>query len=374
MKIVNITSMHNWYSERIYQRACVALVRKGHNVKLIATKDEGGIFNGVEIIPIKPRIGWRRRLFSSIEAFWKAFKTPADIYHFHDPDLLLLMLILKIFGRRVVYDIHDYYIVRFYQWNIPSLLRTFIIGIFKGFENFCIRKFDGIVTTTPSMLRLYEGVYKNGIVVYNDVDTTRLNFLDRSLKKVNFYDIYIAGEHSEQRHSGNIIKAMPYILEEIKDARIIYYGRYYDGYLKYLKELIGNLGLENNVELHGMIPWEDNIRRTAQAHLGCVFYEDNINNKVALPSRLFEYMYLGVPILASKGFPELESVVGESNCGLLVDSTSPEEIAKGAIEIFSNKVLAEKMGKNGKEAVRTKYNFKFDAERLIEIYQTILDQ
>ena len=130
------------------------------------------------------------------------------------------------------------------------------------------------------------------------------------------------------------------------------------------------LGVENNIELLGMLPWTDNFQRTAQAHIGCVFCEDNLNNRVTIPNRLFEYMFCGLAILGH-GFPEVRRIVEDTGCGVLVDSSSPESIAKGVLQLLIDPQKMYEMGKRGQEAIFTKYNFKQELERLIKFYNEI---
>ena len=98
MRVIHITSMHEFDDDRIFQRACLGLKNEGIEVGLITQhkKEIPFYFNGVKIHPLKTRQGIKRRIFSSFQAYKIAIKIKADIYHFHDPDLLPFMFFLSL--------------------------------------------------------------------------------------------------------------------------------------------------------------------------------------------------------------------------------------------------------------------------------------
>ena len=95
--------MHNnWAEDRIYQRACQGLAREGVEVHLVFTRpDELPKEEGVHFHWIDKREGWKRRWFSSIQAVNLAVNVKADIYHFHDPDLLPHIIKIKKMNMKI---------------------------------------------------------------------------------------------------------------------------------------------------------------------------------------------------------------------------------------------------------------------------------
>lgn len=364
--------MHDWDDDRIYQRACIGLTREGHEVYLVATeptqtpKEESVRFKW-----IKRRSGWRRRWFSSREAIEKATETNADVYHFHDPDLLPHVLRLKKAKPEsvVIYDIHENYAGRFQNWGLPAFLGRW----FRIYEKSVIKKLDGYTTVSESMGRLFLNVQTPSIVIRNSTDLTRLEQLDvKAIEPYNPPAIYTSGTHSHARHCLQTVIAMEYISSS-NECQIVFAGTYADGIEKEMLDAAEEANKSHLLKLEGMLPWEENFKRTAKAYAGCVFYEDNPNNRVGIPNRLFEYMYCGIPVIATD-FPELRKIVDDAQCGLLVDSENPESISKGISYLLENPFEARQMGERGRLAMESKYGYHVDLKHTIDFYTTLSNE
>jgi glycosyltransferase involved in cell wall biosynthesis len=82
-------------------------------------------------------------------------------------------------------------------------------------------------------------------------------------------------------------------------------------------------------------------------------------------------MLVGLPVVASD-FPLYKEVVESSRCGLLVDPTRPEEIARAMEHLIEHPQEAKQMGENGRRAVLEKFNWEKESQRLLQIYDTVL--
>jgi glycosyltransferase involved in cell wall biosynthesis len=372
MHICQITSMHRWNDDRIYERACRCLVDLGHQVTLIAIAEKDCIVNGVEVIALKPRTGWKRRWHSSKEALEIAKKVEADVYHFHDPDLLPWMNKLSADGKVVVYDVHENYVARFQMWGIWRPVSYLLEKFYRCYENYCVRKYSGIVVVSESVGELFYDNFKKSVVVQNVPYIERFSDLDVTKDSEKPVIIYTSGTHSDARNCIPTVESAALLDKNSGDFEFQFVGRYEpENYKELMYEKVCELKLDSQVLLLGMLPWEDNFKRTATAGIGCVFYADNPNNRVTIPNRLFEYMFCGVAVIAHD-FPELKRVVEEENCGVLVDSSSPESIANGLRKILMEPTEMVAMGKRGRDAVSRYYNFKTQCLAMVEFYNEII--
>lgn len=84
--------------------------------------------------------------------------------------------------------------------------------------------------------------------------------------------------------------------------------------------------------------------------------------KGTLPSKLFEAMGAGVPVIgAVEG--EAQTVIQQANCGICVKSDDPLAIAEAILTLFRDPALRRRLGKNGREYVSTHYNRREIAKR-----------
>ena len=111
VKVCHLTSVHPIDDVRIFVKECTSLAAYGFDVTLIACGDTAfeDTKNGVKrislCIPVNNRL---QRMIKRPKAVYKrALEVNADIYHFHDPELLPIGKKLKKKGKKVVYDVHE---------------------------------------------------------------------------------------------------------------------------------------------------------------------------------------------------------------------------------------------------------------------------
>src|SRR5207247_1450331 len=92
----------------------------------------------------------------------------ADIYHFHDPELLPLGLLLRFSRARVVYDAHEHLADNILSKHyVPDALRGPVSLIVGRCELFAARGLNAIVAATPYILQRFQKVPTLSAGVYN---------------------------------------------------------------------------------------------------------------------------------------------------------------------------------------------------------------
>ena len=99
--VAHLASVHNRTDNRVFYKQCIGLAGSGYSVKLIVGDGKGdAIIQGVEVLDFIP-FSYRSRLIRifivSPIIMVKALKLRADLYHIHDPELLLFYLIFSPF-------------------------------------------------------------------------------------------------------------------------------------------------------------------------------------------------------------------------------------------------------------------------------------
>ena len=109
----------------------------------------------------------------------------------------------------------------------------------------------------------------------------------------------------------------------------------------------------------------------ARCHIGLAMLEPVPNYLESYPTKLFEYMALGLPVVTSN-FPLYREIVERVGCGICVDPRDPVAIAGGMRRLLENPAEASDMGMRGRKAVRERFNWDTEAQKLIAFYALLL--
>jgi glycosyltransferase involved in cell wall biosynthesis len=124
--------------------------------------------------------------------------------------------------------------------------------------------------------------------------------------------------------------------------------------------------MKERVKFTGTISQNELLSYTASADIGCVLIE-NISRSYyyALPNKLFEYIAVGVPVLASK-LPQMVQIIDEYGVGKYVDPENRQEIID-VIKLLrdpelrkvikANTIIAHQMLNWDSEFLKVKHNF-----------------
>jgi glycosyltransferase involved in cell wall biosynthesis len=122
-----------------------------------------------------------------------------------------------------------------------------------------------------------------------------------------------------------------------------------------------------NVAFHGQIPYAQAMALNAQADVLPAFYDPAIpNHRFASPNKLFEGMLLGKPVLAARG-THFDEILLHEDCGLVIDYGSRDQLT-AALRRLEDPALRLRLGANARRAYDTTYGWPKMRERLLEVY------
>ncbi len=371
-KVCILTSVHIPFDGRIFHRQAKSLAQAGYDVVLIARHDRAEVVEGVRVVPLPEPKNRIQRMTTLLWRLWRlALKEKADVYHFHDPELIVVGLLLKLRGKKVIWDVHEHYpnsiLDKF--WISPGL-RRFASRGFDLFERAVVRFFDYVIYTTPSVGARYEGLKVRSGRIENYPPIR----LSETSEKVPQKRILYLGAMSRIRGLVEVVEAFGLVADSHPDWELYLVGLCRPvGFEGELRTLAAERHVETRVKFVPWVPYEEKDRFLSEAAVGLVTYLPYANNTSCLPNKLFEYMLAGVPVIASD-FPLYREVVEPSQCGLLVDPTRPSAIAEAIEHLIEYPQEARWMGENGRRAVLAEYNWEQERDKLLDIYATVLDR
>jgi glycosyltransferase involved in cell wall biosynthesis len=138
------------------------------------------------------------------------------------------------------------------------------------------------------------------------------------------------------------------------------------GYGAYIKKLINQLKLHDQVQFMGSLTEEQMIAEYLNAHL--FICPSCIENS---PNSLGEAQLLGVPVIASYvgGHPNF---INNGETGFLYPFDEVEMLAEHIRNLFTNTPLALSLSKNGIRVAEKRHHQKINLKQMINIYQTII--
>ena len=366
IKVCHLTSAHPENDIRIFHKQCISLHKADFDVYLVVPNTNEKTSHGVQIKSFQSeKKGRVKRFLNTVNLVYKkAIEIDADIYHFHDPELLRIGLKLAKKGKIVIYDAHEDVPKQIMDKHwIPKILRSLISYLFSKYEAYVSKRISGIVSVTINICNRFKNQNKNVELVANYPlleEAEKMNILD--FKKKEKQICYIGGLFPT-RGIAEMIESTKNI-----DVELALAGTFSPESFK--SELENKDGWEK-VNYLGHVKREEIMEILKTSKLGLVTLHPTRSYVESLPIKMFEYMSAGLPVIASN-FPEWKDIINETNCGICVDPLNPNEIANAIETILSNPLKANLMGENGKEAFYKKYNWLIEEEKLIAFYKKLI--
>ncbi|MBN1868400.1 glycosyltransferase family 4 protein [Candidatus Sumerlaeota bacterium] len=369
MRIAHLTTVHTWRDVRIFRKMCRFLARDGHEVHLVAPREGEArteTIDGVVLHSVpKPRTRLERALKTVRHAMSEAERTRADLFHFHDPELLAPMAVLRRrSGKPVVYDVHEDYRSQILAkpW-LPRGTRRFVSWRFGRQEDWLAGRMTAIVCATPHIARRFAS-HPRCAIVQNFPDLAEFADDESLSPEPDAGRFVYVGWITAIRGLREIVEALPIAGESV---RLTLGGEW--NCERFRKELRARAEWSRVDEL-GYLDRPAVRRELARAQAGLVLFHPLPNHIEAQPTKLFEYMAAGIPVIASD-FPLWRSIVEEAECGLLADPEDPTDIARAMRWVVDRPAEAREMGRRGRLAVQARYNWASEYTHLADLYRRI---
>lgn len=361
-KRICMIAMASYPGDPRIRRQVEALSKAGYEIDVLCRysgkqppKENFGNVTAYRIMHAPPRenkiIYLLQSMLFLIVAFFRliplSIKRKYKIIQAHNlPDYLIFAGIFhKLFGVKLLLDIHDPS-VDLFEDKWPGEKNKVLKVLMTKAEKYSCKVSNHLFTVTNTCKeRLVErGNPPNKItLILNTANEGFFKFNDkREFKKIKSgAKIIYHGTIGERFGLHNVIVAMPYLLKDIPNSVLDIYGRYENRYLTKLERLVNDLELSENVNLNGKV-FREEIPELINSHdVGIVPYLQTDYMNLALPTKAFEYIAMGLPLVSTKLKDLFETF--DDNCIKYVDGSDPKQIADAISFLCSNPSISKNL-------------------------------
>jgi glycosyltransferase involved in cell wall biosynthesis len=370
-KVVHMTTVHSALDPRIFHKECRSLERAGFQVTIIGPNPADMVADRIRIKAIS-RDGSRAiRMTRTVwRVYQEALRQRADVYHFHDPELIPVGLLLRAAGKKVIYDIHEDLpkdiLSKFY---LPLWSRRLIAWMAEKVEVAACGHFSALVVVTPSIAERFRPLNNQTVIIHNYPYPKEIVYaLESAPWETRRQSVAYVGGITAQRAIREMVHAMALVPESL-DATLELAGNPIPDDA-HPAEIYSHRGWMR-VQHHGFLDQPSTFRLLHNVRAGLVLFHPEPNHVEAMPQKIFEYMGAALPLIASD-FPLWRQILGGTGCGILVDPCNPQAIADAIEYVLTHPAEAEQMGRRGQAAVLKHYNWDTEAEKLVNLYSGLV--
>jgi glycosyltransferase involved in cell wall biosynthesis len=349
--------VYNYYEiDRRVRNYTESLVERGDTVDVIALRWKLGSnkyskLNGVNVYRIQNREYNEKTpvdhlikvllffIMGSIFILRHHVKSHYDIIHVHNvPDFLVFMgLLPRLLGAKVILDIHDI-LPEFYSQKFRKDIGSVTIKMLRCVERLSVRFADHVIIAND--------LWKEEIIRRNKLPARKcssiLNYPNvasqrRPPKKQHDETLTIIYPGTISYHHGVdiAIRAVNIVKRRLPSVKCHIYGR--SGNVKYysfLKQLIDELDLRNNVEMFDPVTYESLQSIYLSCDIGIVPKRGGIFAEQAFSTKIFDYMTFGLPIIASR--TKIDEYYFDDSMIMFFEPGNHEDLARCILELNDN--------------------------------------
>ena len=353
------------------RRAATALLKEGMSVDLICLEDEkaprrersGGL--DIYRVPIRHRRGGKFTYAYNYSAFilisavlfaTRAIRNRYDLIYIHNmPDVLVLSaMVPKLLGAKVILDLHD---------PMPELMTTIFnlngssasVRLIRWLEKWSMARANLVLTVNVACKRIFTSRScrpEKITVVMNSPDETIFRFRPANSYPLEEKDvatrlvIMYHGSLVERNGLDLAVEALARVRDRIPGAELKVYGRR-TPFLDRIMEEVQEKGLGDSVRYLGPKRLEELTAEIEVCDVGIIPNQRNAFTDINTPTRIFEYLALGKPVIAPRT-PGIEDYFG-ADALVFFESGNAGDLARAVAYVASHRKEATEIAKRGQE-------------------------
>jgi len=316
-------------------------------------------------------------LISAAIFAWRTLRGRYDLIYVHNmPDILVLSgMIPKLFGAKVILDQHD---------PMPELMRTifnkdeqsFAVRVIRRLEKWSIARASLVITVNEACRRIFStrscSSDKVGVVM-NSPDEKMFPY-----RSAHSYAVRQTGLPFVMMYHGSLVArnglelavdALHRLLQDVPEAELRVFGRSTD-YLEQVMLKARTLGISDKVHFLGPRRLEDLAGEIERCDVGVVPNQLNTFTEINTPTRIFEYLALGKPVIAPSTSGVRDYFGPESL--VFFEAGNAGDLAAQMLYVASNPEEAVDLAENGQRIYKA-HTWQLERETLVSLVANLLN-
>jgi len=351
-------------------KTCVVLENENYEVLLVGRKKRNS--------PVMNQRNYRWKRFNlpfekgpffyltlNLRIFLFLLVRKVDLIYANDLDTLApCYFVSKIKNTRLIYDTHELFT------EVPELTsRPKIQNIWLKIESTIFPKLKQVITVNDSIAKIYMQKYNvavtsvRNVPIYDREDVIRNARKELNLRDEDFILIIQGSGLNKDRGIEEAISAMQYCT----DCVLLLVG---DGdVIPKAKKMVAEQKMESTVRFSPRRPYQELMKITRIADLGLLLDKNtSLNQGLALPNKLFDYIHAGIPILSSN-LTEISKIIKQYRVGIFLSEIEPKTISETILKYKSNIKLQKQHRINCRNAAEQE-NWQVEQQKLIAIIRS----
>lgn len=286
-------------------------------------------------------------IFSFMKISFLHLQNKYNFIHIHNmPDFLVFTTIIpKLMGSKIILDIHDP-MPEVYISKYHSSKSDLTLELIKKIEKLSLNFADKVIAANSNFEQLISQrnkIVKNIITVIENFPDDSIFKPDKIQKKKKNFTLMYMGTVADRYMLASAIYAVLLVKAKLSNFVFNIYPKIRNegSYFNYLKNLILELKLENNVFIKEPVPVEKIAAAINHADCGILLLKKDHFTESIIPVKLLEFIKMEKPIIATKT-KALRALFSEKMLFYL-NSESPMDISEAIIKTYQNSRSAAQM-------------------------------
>jgi len=292
-------------------------------------------------------------------------------------ELVFTALIPKIFGARVILDMHDpmpeLYMSKYHVGQNCQMVKWL-----KWLEKISFAFADKIITANKAFQLLFlkrNKISPEKISVILNCPDPRIFSPQLTTHNPQLFTLLYMGTVDERFGLDIVLEAIPEIIKQIPNLRFIIIpkledeGEYFKNFKFQIGYPLGDFKLEKYIKIFPPQPLENIAKYIKQADVGVVLAKNGVFTENIFPVKLLEFIQMGVPVIATKT-KVLGQYFDDQQIYFLKKNT-PNEFAKAVLNLYKDKKLRQNFTQKAKEYLK-EYNWTCEEKKYLDIINQLL--